>query len=108
MHPVKIFMYWNILCSRIKPHPINFVGIVQRLPTDLGYTDASELGGGQVWLDPNYDGTKFVWRLEWPNNIQDNLISFENPTKGITNSDLKPVDPVLHKATFYGVYKSSP
>ena len=69
----------------MKTHPTNFVEIVQQLPTDLGYTNASGLGGEGVWLDPNPNGSNFVWRLEWPADIQENLISFDNPTGGIPN-----------------------
>ena len=55
--------HWRLLCSRMKHRPTYLAEIVQRLPTDLGYTDASGTGGGGVWLDPNVDGIHHVWRL---------------------------------------------
>ena len=61
--------HWQLLCNRMKLRPTYLVEIVQRLPTNLGYTDASYLGGGGVWLDPNGDGTHFVWRFQWPADI---------------------------------------
>ena len=99
--------YWRLLCSRMKHHPINLAEINQRLPTNLGYTDASGLGGGGVWLDPNVDSIHHVWRLQWPPDIQTDLVSFDNPKGQITNSYLELVALVLHKATFSTVCKSS-
>jgi hypothetical protein len=73
----------------------------------MGYSDASGLGGGGVWSAPNYDGTNLLWCFKWPSDIQDNLISFENLTGGVTNSDLELVAPILHEATFPEVCKLS-
>ena len=37
--------------------------------SDIGYTDASGKGAGGVWIEPNKDGTNFVWRVKWSSNI---------------------------------------
>ena len=95
------------MCSRMKHHTTNLAEIVQRLPTDPGYTDALGSGGGGVWLNPNVDGIHHVWRLQWHTNIQADFISFANPTGRITNSDLELAALVLHEATFPTVCKSS-
>ena len=60
----------------MKTLPTSFAEIVRGLPMDLVYADVSGVGDEVVWLDPNYDGTNFVWCFEWPKDIQDNLISF--------------------------------
>ena len=99
--------HWRLLCSRMKQRPTYLAEIVQRLPTDLGYTDASGIGGGGVWLNPNADGIHHVWRLKWPADIQADLVSFTNPAGRITNSDLELAALVLHESTFPTVCKSA-
>ena len=99
--------HWRLLCSRMTQRPTYLAEIVQRLPTDLGYTDASGIGGGGVWLNPNKDGTHHVWRLQWPDDIKSDLVSVANPKGRITNSDLELAALVLHEATFPAVCESS-
>ena len=81
-------------------HPTYLAEIVQRLPTDIGFTDASGLGAGGVWIDPNEDGRNYVWRLPWLEYIQQDLVSFDNLQGRITNSDLELAALVLQEATF--------
>ena len=99
--------HWRLLCSRMKHRPTYLAEIVQRLPTDIGYTDASGLGGGGVWLNPNADGVHHVWRLPWPADIKADLVSLDNPSGHITNSDLELAALVLHEATFTTICNSS-
>ena len=91
----------------MKLRPTFIAEIVQRLPTNLGYANVSGLGGGCVWLDPNGDGTHFVWRFQWPADIQADLVSFDKPKRGIANSDLELAALVLHEGTFPDVCKPS-
>ena len=91
----------------MKHCPTNCAEIVQQQPIDLGYTNTSGLGGGGVWLNPNEDGTHFVWRLQWPHDIQEDLISLINPDVHITNSDLELAALVRYEATFPEVCTSS-
>jgi hypothetical protein len=37
-----------------------------------------------------------VWRVEWPEDIRNNVVSFDNPTGTITNSDLEMAGMLLH------------
>ena len=85
----------------MRKRPTYIAEIVQRLPTDLGYTDASGKGLGGVWLDINHPGPHYVWRLQWPKDITDDLVSLTNPGGRITNSDLELVALVLQEATFH-------
>ena len=55
--------------------------VVQRLTIALDYCDASGKGAGGVWFDLNGDGVKFVWRLQWPDDVVADLVSWTN-TKG--------------------------
>ena len=63
--------------------------LIPDTPHYVGYCDASKLGAGGVWMS----GQKFlkptVWRLEFPKEIQDRVVSFSNPNGDITNSDLE-------------------
>ena len=87
-------------------HPTYLAEIVQQLPTNIGFTDASGLGAGGVWIDPNEDGRNYVWRLTWPEDIQTDLVSFDNPQGRITNSDLELAALVLQEATFPFIFPS--
>ena len=57
--------------------------------TYISYTDACSLGAGGVWCS----GTKclklFLWQMEWPQDIQDNLVTAENPNRKNTVNDLE-------------------
>ena len=86
--------------EEMKTRPTYLAEIVHRVATDMGYTDASGQGAGGVWLTPNSDGISYVWRLQWPNDIVEDLVSFKNPSGRITNSDLELAALVLQEATF--------
>ena len=92
--------FWRRLCAEIPTRPTYLAAIVQRLPTDIGFTDASGLGAGGVWIDPNKDGRNYVWRLPWPEDIRTDLVSFDNPQGRITNSDLELAALFLQEATY--------
>ena len=59
------------------------------IPDFLGYCDASKLGAGGVWLPCSRWLHPIVWRLEFPLEIRARLVSLDNPTGDITNSDLE-------------------
>ena len=71
------------LCHR----PTRLAEIVPQQPTMLGATDAAKPGMGGVIYDPA--GTPYVWRLAFPMDVQQRLISADNPTGQVTNSDLE-------------------
>jgi hypothetical protein len=48
-----------------------------------------------VWLPGILFLLPIVWRVEWPQDIRDNVVSFMNPTGTITNSDLKMAGMVI-------------
>ena len=80
--------------------PTLFAEILQRFDTDVGYANASGLGYGGVWIDPNEDGVHYVWRLSWPEDIMADLVSTDNTHGRITNYDLELAALVLQEATF--------
>ena len=52
--------FWKYLGVDMGSWPTLFSEIVQRLAFDVGYADASGLGCGGVWIDPNEYGVHYV------------------------------------------------
>ena len=75
--------------------------IVHRLATDLGFVDASGFGASGVLLDPNSDGEHCA---EWTPDVIADLVSWDNPKRRITNSDLELAALVVQEATFPLIY----
>jgi hypothetical protein len=67
-------------------------------PDYIGYCDASGFGAGGVWFGGQKDLAPIVWRIEWPKDITEALVSDKNPLGTITNSDLEMAGVVLHEA----------
>ena len=80
--------------------PIYLVELVYPPTSDLGYTDASGLGSGGVWIDPNKDSKNYTWRVQWPSDITQDLVRFTNPEDTITNLDLELAALVFKEAVF--------
>lgn len=63
-----------------------------------GTCDASGTGAGGVWFASEELKTPPIfWRVEWPNDIQARLVSFENPNGDLTNSDLELAGTILQE-----------
>ena len=78
--------------------PTHLKQLVADEPGYIGYCDASKRGAGGVWFcgtDRN-DLEPVVWRVPWPQDIKDQVVSFDNPTGTITNSDLEMAGLLLH------------
>jgi hypothetical protein len=58
-------------------------------PDYIGIVDASSHGVGGVVLGELSGLPPTVFRLQWPLDITNNLVSFTNPRGSITNSDLE-------------------
>jgi hypothetical protein len=97
--------------TNLASRPTRLQELVPTAPTLLGAHDASGLGAGGVWFPGKTDvprrtrvlsiapnGTKhrhrlsslrpILWRYIFPKNIQKRLVTFNNPTGDITNSNL--------------------
>ncbi len=62
---------------------------VARWPDFIGIVDASGHGTGGVMLGEISACTPIVFRWEWPDDIKQDIISLNNPTGRLTNSDLE-------------------
>jgi len=80
---------WIALLPTALKHPTPCVDLVPA-PADYGgYCDASKGGAGGVWFGLNKKLPAIVWRVEFPIEIQKQLVSFDNPKGSISNSDLE-------------------
>ena len=69
--------------------PTKCLELVSKWPDFVGVKDASGHGVGGVFIGEKMACTPTVFRFEWPANIKADLISQQNPTGRITNSDLE-------------------
>jgi len=67
------------LCTDLVPAP----------PDYYGYCDALKWGAGGVWFGITKNLPPIVWRVAFPDNIQQALVSHDNPRGTITNSALE-------------------
>ena len=65
----------------------------------MGFYDASGLGAGDVWLDPDRSGRNLVWHYPWTIYIIADLVSSTNIEGKITKSKLELTILVLHEGT---------
>ena len=67
------------------------------IPDTVGACDAAGTGMGGVHFVPDATGvTPLLWRTRFPQGVQNQLVSYTNPTGRITNSDLELAGSVLH------------
>jgi hypothetical protein len=87
---------FSTLLKVLGHRPTHCRELVVHDPGYIGYCDASKLGAGGVWLSGTRQLSPVVWRVEWPEDIRRNVVSFDNPTGTITNSDLEMAGMLLH------------
>ena len=75
--------------------PTHCKELVPGEPEYKGTLDASGEGAGGVWLPGTKELAPIVWRVQWPKEVRDRLVTFENPEGDITNSDLEMAAEVL-------------
>ena len=81
------------LSNSIGDHPTRLGEIVPDTPVCIGAHDAVGQGAGGVWFTPDRN---LVWRARFPPDIIARLVSSDNPTGDITNSDLEQAGGVWH------------
>jgi len=86
---------WATLLQVANKHPTPCQDLVQA-PADYGgYCDASKNGAGGVWFGFERHLPPIVWRVEFPPEIQKQLVSQDNPRGTISNSDLEMLGLIL-------------
>jgi len=91
--------------ANISDRPTRIAELVPLTPQALGYHDASgSKGAGGAWfptpdLVPRGDvtpNTPLLWRLPWPQDLIDKLVSDDNPTGTVTSADFELAGGLLH------------
>ena len=81
---------WRFILQLIHSRPTSVLELTPQLPWFIGYSDACNTGVGGVWTD----GARgllnpIVWRLQWPEDITNSIVSDQNPDGSITINDLE-------------------
>jgi hypothetical protein len=80
---------WRLIIQHMKANPTSVLQLVTDFPNFVGFSDACKLGAGGVW-SPGIDACEYtVWQLEWPEDIQQRLVSTSNHAGDISINDLE-------------------
>ena len=80
---------WRCLIQCMAKTPTSVLQLKVTAPTYISYTDACRLGAGGVWCSGTKCLKPFLWQVERPQDIQDNLVKAEKPNGKITINDLE-------------------
>ena len=99
----------QLLANDLANRPTWIAEVLPHRPTYVGCCDAANPGMGGVWLPSTQHSLHppYVWRAPFPSSVQQALVSADNPSGSITNSDLELVGTIVHKATLAAVHDIS-
>jgi len=87
---------FEFLTNSLSKRPTRIAEVVPTKPTHVGACNAAVVGMGGVWIPPLPTSTNqhcatppLVWREPFPEHLQRRLVTWENPTGTINNSDLE-------------------
>ena len=86
---------WGQLIRESTKEPTHVNELVTGEAAYKGTLDASGEGAGGVWLPGTKAIAPTVWRVEWPAEVKERLVTGANPKGDITNSDLEMAAEVL-------------
>jgi hypothetical protein len=78
--------------------PTQVTELVQQDLDYVGYCDASAFGAGGVWFGAQKPLSPIVWRVQWPKDVTEAVVSTRNPDGHLTNSDLEMAGVLLQEA----------
>jgi hypothetical protein len=78
--------------------PTHVSELVEQTLDYTGYCDASAFGAGGVWFGGKKKLKPIVWRVQWPKDVTDAVVSDSNPHGRLTNSDLEMAGVLLQEA----------
>ena len=91
------------MLDNIASRPTRIAELVSLLLLAEGHHGASGKGAGGIWFPaPHLDHWEghehkpVLWRLQWPQNVIDRLVTDDNPSGDISNSDLELAGGLLH------------
>ena len=96
----------QLLAHDLANRPTRIAEVLPQWPTYVGCCDAAKPGMGGVWLPsaqhPLHPRT--FGRPPFPSSVQQALVSTDNPSGSITNSDLELAGTIAHEATLPAVH----
>ena len=98
------------IASSLRSRPTHLAEVVPTPPTYFGAMDAAKQGMGGVWFPPLDQGPPLaiqqpraarlqhptLWQARFPPKIQSQLVSLNNPSGSITNTDLEISGAIAH------------
>jgi hypothetical protein len=82
----------------LSSRPTHVSELIQGPLDYVGYCDASAFGAGGVWFGGAKHLEPIVWRVQWPKDVTNNVVSDSNPHGTITNSDLEMAGVLLQES----------
>ena len=86
---------WRQLILEAAMEPTSVNELVPGEAVYKGTLDASGEGAGGVWVHGTKEIAPLVWRVKFPPEVATRLVTQDNPSGDITNSDLEMVAKVL-------------
>lgn len=93
--PQECLTDWRTILKHLAKHPTHILQLVNGFLDFLGYTNACGKRAGGVWIGLTEDIRHVVWRVELPEDNQQNLCTSDNPNGTITMNDLELAGMVL-------------
>ena len=103
VHQVLDDFRW--LAADVAARPTRLAELLPGIPRVYGACDAAGSGMGGVFFVPDASGSydAFLWRKPFSKAIQADLVSYDNPTGSINNSDLELCGNIAHHAVLSDV-----
>ena len=80
---------WTALIREAAAEPTSVHELVPGEPAFKGTLDAAKDSCGGVWLHGSEELAPILWRVKFPPEIAERLVSWKNPMGDITNSELE-------------------
>jgi hypothetical protein len=84
-----------LLLRLLESRPVHVHKLVVDMPCYAGYHDAAAEGAGGIWFLLAHKMQPMVWKLPFPRDVSDEVVSFNNLKGWLTNADLKLAAEVL-------------
>ena len=76
-----------MLAMSVSTRPTRLAKVVPDYPSVIGAVDSAKPGMGGVLFTEGE--APIMWRAQFPEDIQERIVSSDNPTGDLTNSDLE-------------------
>ena len=96
----------QLLAQDLANQPTQIAEVLPQCPTYVDCCDTAKPGMGSVWLPSAQHPlhSPYLWWAPFPTFVQQALVSTDNPSGSITNSDLQLAGTILHEATLAVVH----